>query len=117
MRRAWVILLLIALLPVRGWAAASMAVPWLSLDGPIDAAGAVVPCHGDAVQDDDAAAPAHPASPSHLCKTCDLCHAPLAVSSGELAAPSQTPSMAPPVAHPRDTGRLMAAALERPPRA
>jgi hypothetical protein len=60
---------------------------------------------------------AEPAPTTHLCSTCDLCHAPLAVPAAELAPPSVPPSVAPAAAHPRDTVRLMAASLERPPRA
>jgi hypothetical protein len=117
MRRAWVILLLIALLPLRGWAAASMAVPVPVAPVSAEAAAALPPCHAGLGQDELAMLAAEPAPTAHPCATCDLCHAPLAVPAGELACASVPPSVAPAADPPRDTGRLMAASLERPPRA
>ena len=117
MRRAWVIVLLIALLPLRGWAAASMAVAMPIAPVSAGASAEVPPCHAGLAEDDLAMLAADPAPVAHLCSTCDLCHAPAAVPAGEWASVSELPSVAPPVAHPRDTGRLMAASLERPPRA
>jgi hypothetical protein len=117
LRRAWVILLLIALLPLRGWAATGMAVPAPVAPVSAEAAAALPPCHAGLAEDELAMLAAEPAPTTHLCSTCDLCHAPLAVPAAELAPPSVPPSVAPAAAHPRDTGRLMAASLERPPRA
>jgi len=117
MRRAWVVLLLIALLPLRGWAAAGMAMPGPEAPVAAEAAAALPPCHAGLAEDELAMLAADPAPATHLCSTCDLCHAPLAVPAGEWASVSELPSVAPPVAHPRDTGRLLAASLERPPRA
>lgn len=117
MRRVWVILLLIALLPLRGWAAAGMAIPGPQAPVAAEAAAALPPCHAGLAEDELTTLAAYPAPSTHLCSTCDLCHAPLAVLAGELAPPSVPPSAAPAAAHPRDTGRLMAASLERPPRA
>lgn len=116
MRRAWVILLLIALLPLRGWAAAGMAVPVPVAAVPTEAAAALPPCHAGLAEDELAMLAADPVPTTHLCATCDLCHAPLAVPAGGWASVSEPPSVAPAAAHPRDTGRLMAASLERPPR-
>ena len=116
MRRTWVILLLIALLPWHGWAAASMAAPWASPGGLAGAVESAMPCHADPAHDDLASAQADSAPSSHLCKTCDLCHAALALPAHDGAGLSEAPSVAPPAAQPRDTGRLLAGSLERPPR-
>ena len=123
----WVLL---ALLPLRGWAAGLMAVDAL----PAGSAGqvhATAPCHGahevpqapaagDAAADADAAPAAsdlaeHFGAASALCGDCDLCHAPMVPPAGRGLAPLPL-SDAPDEAQPRDTGRLMASWLERPPR-
>jgi cytochrome c553 len=114
-RRFWIVCLMLALLPLRGWAAASMTVP--------------VVAHGIAVNAVQVAAPGEPTVPSchraagdesgasgHACTLCDLCHGALA----DLAAPS-LPQLASPdvTARPvlaRDTGRHAVGGLDRPPR-
>lgn len=113
MRRAtWILWLMLALLPLRGWAVASMGLPMS------DAAPAVVtaaadpapgfqaPCHdmtGDAVA-------------GSACQACDWCHAAMG-----LAPPGDCPVASPPTVAPlpalvRDTGRHAVGGLERPPR-
>lgn len=134
MRRAWITLLLIALLPLHGWAAATMGVGMTAAvaatadaAAPQDAGVPSSPCHAG-VQDapavhghdpadagPDDAGPDDPAT--HGCASCDLCHGGVAVLAGQTGTTvACTPTDAPST-HPRDTGRLMAAALERPPRA
>jgi hypothetical protein len=116
MRRFWFIVLLVALLPLRGWAAASMAVSAPPSHLLVQAEVHVMPCHADpsddaAVQVDDAG------QASHLCFNCDLCHAALAPVAAGSAIPGQVPGEGPLVGPSRDTGRLLAGCLERPPRA
>ena len=106
---------MLALLPLRGWAAASMTVP-----------AAVVNAAEYAAQ---AAAPANTATPAchegagdesgttgHTCKLCDLCHGAVA----DLATPAlphvPVPAVVPPLAPARDTGRHAVGGLDRPPR-
>jgi hypothetical protein len=123
MRRFWLLVLLVALLPLRGWAAAGMAVsaPLSSIHAQAEAAA--MPCHGDASDSgsaDEPAAPAHDASAgqaSHLCVSCDLCHAALATVAAGSVTPGPLPGEGPLVSASRDTGRLLAGCLERPPRA
>ena len=55
------------------------------------------------------------AAVSAFCGDCDLCHAPMAFTGGPALA-RVVPSDALPEGHPRDTGRLIASWLERPPR-
>lgn len=78
--------LAIALLPVRGLAAAVMPVMMsgmpASASAPADEAAAAMPCHGasqDATADADA---------SHACALCDLCHSSVATAP---AAPEAVP--------------------------
>lgn len=144
MRRVWIALFLIAFLPVRGWAAVTMASAPVLPVAPAQAA--TMPCHGDsamhaahahgsaspsmaaghahsaapdAVSPDGAAAIPHGGTPAaaHLCAVCDLCHSPLAAPAGGFALRSAAPEAGPCPAAARDTGRLMATSLERPPRA
>ena len=114
--RFWIVCLMLALLPMRGWVAASMTVPAAVADAAVllaheaePASPAAPPCHEATTTDD--------ASPGgHVCNLCALCHA----ATADLAVPTvpqltlrgDTPSAA--VA--RDTGRPAVGALERPPR-
>ena len=116
MRRFWFVVLLVALLPLRGWAAASMAVSAPPSHLLVQAEVHVMPCHADpsddaAVQVDDAG------QASHLCVSCDLCHAALATVAAGSVTPGPLPGEGPLVSASRDTGRLLAGCLERPPRA
>jgi hypothetical protein len=91
MKRAWIVLLLLALLPLRGWAVAGMAVPVLRSSDPLAAAVNPVsahasvdaPCHGAVSAGDGWQLPADPAP---VCSVCDLCHF-VALPSFDLAAP------------------------------
>jgi hypothetical protein len=141
MRRIWIALFLIAFLPVRGWAAAVMASAPVPPMAPVQAAA--MPCHGESAMhaadgaSEVAAGHAHAhgtptgtpggatgsplddgtSAAAHLCAVCDLCHSPLAASAGGFALRSAAPEAGPCPAASRDTGRLLAASLERPPRA
>ena len=98
----------IALLPLRGLAAAVMPVAMSGLapvvaSAPADDTAVAMPCHG-ASQDASAAA----ADTSHACALCDLCHSSVA------AAPA--PMVAMPVLHDaQPLGALPRAALPRAP--
>ncbi len=125
MRRFWLIVLLLALLPLRGWTAAGMAVS-ATLSGPhanayAQADAVAMPCHADRSADEPTAGPdaqAHGAAQaSHLCFSCDLCHAALAPVAAGSATPEEVPGEGPLAGPSRDTGRLLAGCLERPPRA
>jgi hypothetical protein len=127
MRRTWVILLLIALLPLRVWAAAGMAAaPSMQPQQ----AEASMPCHAPYAGSDLVAADAaeeggaylgdkgaQGTQGAHACASCSLCHAGMAAPAVGLAQPGPAPHAGPLVAHYRDTGRLWVASLERPPRA
>lgn len=123
MHRFWFVVLLLALLPLRGWTAAGMAfsAPLSGLHAQAEAAA--MPCHADASAggpSDETDEPAHDTragQSSHLCVSCDLCHAALATVAAGSATPGQVPGEGPPVGSSRDTGRLLAGCLERPPRA
>ena len=103
-RRIWLIGLLIALLPLRGWAWATMPV----------AAWEPPPCHASAHQADaqDAASDSHA-----TCTLCDLCHAGVIVPPSWAwfhdAPPISPPSWAVSATHGRDGTD----GLFRPPRA
>lgn len=79
-----------------------------------------MPCHADASASEPAhspSAPAHDAvQASHLCFSCDLCHAALAPVAASSSSPGQVPGEGPLMGPSRDTGRLLAGCLERPPR-
>lgn len=116
-RRLAVLWILLALLPLRGWAAGLMAADgWTA--GPAVTAQVSAPCHGahatSEEQQEPMAAEAS-AAVGAFCGDCDLCHAPMAFT-GVPALARLVPSDALPEGHPRDTGRLIASWLERPPR-
>ena len=115
--RLAVLWVLLALLPLRGWAAGLMAADgWPA--GPAVTAKVSAPCHGaDAASEElqDQMAAEASAAVSAFCGDCDLCHAPTAFTGGPALA-RFAPSDALPEGHPRDTGRLIASWLERPPR-
>jgi len=116
-RRLAVLWILLALLPLRSWSAGLMAADgWPA--GPALTAQVSAPCHGTHAtseeQQEPMAAEAS-AAVSAFCGDCDLCHAPMAFTGGPVLA-RFAPSDALPEGHPRDTGRLIASWLERPPR-
>ena len=128
--RRFVLLILLALLPLRGVATSEMQISmavgqWTASasqgasDGPHSAA---MPCHGEAAQfiggNEDVTASPHETGNNHhsACALCDLCHsvamvcaleslpAPLASSTARLSLVST------------DTGHALVNRLERPPR-
>lgn len=116
MRRAtWILWLMMALLPLRGWAVGAMGLPGApavvaqalaSTGASAPAVAAHPPCHETAT----------PAASLGTCQSCDWCHATLALPA---ALPVVTLHL--PVAPPRpiaaqDTGRRLIGGLERPPR-
>jgi hypothetical protein len=122
--RLIVLWLLLALLPLRGWAYGSMQVDMATLAlattspsaGPATHAHASTPCH-DAAASTHASASADPLAGGHAgCALCDLCH-------GVALFNALPPPCAVPLAVTRvrpgcsaDTGRYLLGGLERPPR-
>jgi hypothetical protein len=114
MRRATVILwLMLALLPLRGWAVASMGMdmPAAAVSAAADAAattpGSPMPACHEAGDD---------GSLSANCQACDWCHAALGLSAQITATASPAPAVQPASAVARDTGRRAVGGLDRPPR-
>lgn len=114
-RRFWIVCLMLALLPLRGWAVASMTVPAVAAQAPAHVSEASVsdqatmpPCHeatGDAA-----------GTSGHACNLCDLCHS-AAADVGSATLPAlPVPTLSPRPALARNTGRHAVDGLERPPR-
>jgi len=103
-RRAWILWLMLAVLPLRGFAAGWM--PTQQAAAQVAAAAATLPpCHG---QGSD--------GPSACCNLCDLCHG-ASAAAPEVGVPVlPAPCMAPRPLPVHDTGRLVPDRLERPPR-
>jgi hypothetical protein len=139
---AWLALLMAVLLPLRGWAMASMlGMPGLPAQqamvgaaAPLGAGGlrvvTALPCHGgmgsDHAASSVAAAAGHDtvaadgedgSAAAHTCASCALCHS--AIAANALQAPLGPPALAEARCTPsaRDTGRPLVDTLERPPRA
>lgn len=122
MRRLYLILLLIALLPLRGWVTDAMAMQILATP----AASALVSqataptAHCDMRPDDDAATPTpdtaeHPASPhSGTCTTCQFCHASALLTQEPLLAALPLPQATPVARLPMPTEAVSALALKPP---
>lgn len=113
--RHWIVWLMLAMLPLRGWAVATMEMPTAVADGagfefssPINTHDRA-PCH-DAAADDDQGATAH------TCGLCDLCHNAVAAAAVFDASAPTAPEALPPPGAARDTGRQAIGGLERPPR-
>ena len=118
-RRLWIVWLMLALLPMRGWAVASMVMPSapvglaseVSSDAqPHHSSSAMAPCH-EAAQDDGSGGEA-----THACTLCDLCHSASSVSPQMVLPAAPVPDALPPPAAARDTGRHAVGGLDRPPR-
>lgn len=113
-RTAWILWLMLALLPLRGWAVASMALP--AAEPPPVHAAMVADAEGLAVASNMPCHQGGEDSPSPACQACDWCHAALALApslalpAGPLPAAALLPEPA------RDTGRSAAGGLDRPPR-
>ncbi|HEU4458379.1 MAG TPA: hypothetical protein VFR90_04590 [Methylibium sp.] len=118
-RTSWILVLMLALLPLRGWALAGMGLGLPTAAQATQAAAlqgeatAAMPCHTAAADAaDGGAAPAA----STTCQACDACHTALAMPPAvELPA---TPPLrdVPARSIHRDTGRALIDGLERPPR-
>ena len=116
--RVVLVWMLLALLPVRGWATLVMQLPPSTQNVAMAKQHGQAPCHDMAAGSASTAAAADAAGiGSHAgCSMCDLCHSAAACNA------QSTPSAAPngvarvqPVAD-ADTGRALVGALERPPR-
>ncbi len=104
---------MLALLPLRGWAVASMVMP-------------AAPAHIASEASSNHSAPAAPAcheaaadntgSVVNACTLCDLCHSASSVSPEIVLPAAPVPDALPRPAMARDTGRAAAGGLERPPR-
>lgn len=115
MRRAtWILWLMLALLPLRGWAAATMGVP------AIDASTAAAAMSAEA-SDSDRTLPCHTAAgddggPAGNCQACDWCHAALGLPADATLTTAELPAAPPRVSAASDTGRRLIGGLDRPPR-
>ncbi len=114
-RRLWIIWLMLALLPLRGMAVATMEMP----GGTAQVTGAETPAlldaaHGKAACHDGA--DADPGSADHACGLCDLCHGAVTVAPQGTAPAQPLRGAMPPPGLARDTGRHSIGGLERPPR-
>lgn len=132
MTRIWrvaLLSLLIALLPLRGWAWAVMpvAVPTapvlaaeagLEIDAAHQAQASEMPCHGHAASPSESAQPSSgPTKVAHTCSLCDLCHAGVIAPPTWSWAPDAPPLAAPSWAVTATPGRDGQDSLFRPPRA
>jgi len=106
---------MLALLPLRGWAAASMTVPAAVSDASVHVVQVAGPgehtmpsCH-EAV-----GAESGPAG--HACNVCDLCHSAVADQVEASVPQMPLPDVRPLPAVSRDTGRHAVGGRERPPR-
>ncbi|HWH74673.1 MAG TPA: hypothetical protein VNV16_10480 [Methylibium sp.] len=87
MRRAtWILWLMMALLPLRGWAVGAMGLPGT------------------------------PAASLGTCQSCDWCHATLALPAALPVVTLHLPVAPPRPIAAQDTGRRLIGGLERPPR-
>ena len=107
---------MLALLPLRGWAAASMTVPAAAVEASVQiaqaaghAASALPACHDAAAGDESTPA-------GHACNLCDLCHGAVADMAQPTLLPEPLPDVSPRPAATRDTGRQAVGGLDRPPR-
>ena len=114
-RRLWIIWLMLALLPLRGLAVATMEMPGgaAELEGAATpalaaAAHANAPCHEGADHDSSSA--------GHACGLCDLCNCAVTVPPQVVAPVQPLPGVIPAPGLARDTGRNAIGGLERPPR-
>lgn len=124
-------LLLAALLPLRGWAMVAMPAmpltPHLAIGAELsqtaqphhgsDWLAAAMPCHGTAEPDSPAMAGADDTgTAAHTCASCALCHSAIAADDVMPSLGTLQLAEARGLLPARDTGRLLIATLERPPR-
>ena len=109
--RLWIVCLTLALLPLRGWAAASMTVPAALTDASahIEQGATSVPSCHEAAGDESAPA-------DHTCNLCNLCHSAAADLPDATVQQMPLPEVAPRIAAAHDTGRHAVGGLDRPPR-
>jgi hypothetical protein len=110
-RRFWIICLMLALVPLRGWAAASMPMASMAVElnaASTEAQASVPPCHQ---QTADASV-----TVCQACDLCSLCHGMLAQTVFSPLPAMGIPSAAPAASRTRDTGRRLIGGLDRPPR-
>lgn len=119
-RRLWIVWLMLALLPLRGWAVASMTMEMTVVEPPVIAVADVhvtqgvanaLPCH-EAAGDDGGAS----SDTCHACTLCDLCHSAVSVFTETALSPLPLPDALPRAAMAHDTGLAAVGGLERPPR-
>ncbi len=122
MKRVWIICLVLALLPLRGWAWSTMALDPGAISSLSTAHAAPAqdtaqpPCHQVHAQE---ASPDSHKGQTPPCALCDICHAG-AISAGHwhvLSAPPWAPSAAPVPAAGHGNGRLRVHELDKPPQA
>jgi hypothetical protein len=94
--------LLLALLPLRGWAHLSMHLPAAD-------ASVIAPCHGEA-------AAADPATPDQPCTLCDICHGAMLPWADSAASGRDRRAQPLPAAAPQAAPAAEPDALFRPPR-
>ena len=106
--RFWIVCLMLALLPLRGWAAASMPMAAAVSAASTEARAPVPPCHQQAADSS--------VTVCQACDLCTLCHGVLVQTVFPTLAPMGTPGAAPAALVTRDTGRRLIGGLDRPPR-
>lgn len=134
-RPTWILWLMLALLPLRGWAVAGMAMPEPvraavmahqaaasvgdAVDAMNDAAhhtpdtSALRPCHSTPGAQDNSGDSTPVGS---ACTACDVCHAAWGLAPSVAVVLTPPPTCAPAVMAQRDTGRAAVSGLDRPPR-
>jgi hypothetical protein len=122
MRRVvWIVWLMLALLPLRGWAHGAMLVQMTQAPASQSqqAATDLPPCHQAMAATESAdAADASDTLPSHtVCALCDLCHGVLAAGGGVAAVVHALPGDAPAARLSVHAARGAAHSIFRPPRA
>lgn len=105
-RTALVLWLLLAILPLRGWAGALMHLP---ASDPVRVV-AGMPCHGEAVDSSGEQAADAP------CALCDLCHGSVAVVTAPVLAIGDLPAQGVPATTAPAAPQVDPGALYRPPR-
>jgi len=120
--RVVLVWMLLALLPVRGWATLAMQLPPAGNHGTLAAHAAQAPCHDMVATAASAEAAADEGATgsvggSHAgCSMCDLCHGTAAFNAQiNLSFALNQIARVQPVAD-ADTGRALVGGLERPPR-
>lgn len=110
--RTAVLILMLVLLPLRGWAGAVMAVghpaPLTAAASVVEASPDVAPCHGESHAMADAQPAAQADAGCATCGLCDVCHSPLLGGLWPERLVPQAPSV-----HPAATAARFASAPTR----